>query len=204
MSYIAVERIPLGQHIGEGLPILVAARRAGYDLNGCLGIGIRCLAAAVEDLEVVDGPQAGVEMFVGKELNVYAMLIEQVLQSEPIETRQTLADVRFQLLITVVFLVVAAVHGPMTIRNDPRTLGSILGRIGLGQIAFQPLELLGQQLHAVIDEVVDLRGEGHKVHRSHVEAVPQAVSLAGHIEAFAIVGEVAAGGRREDDVMSGV
>lgn len=191
-----MERIPLGQHFGEGFPILVAARRAGNDLDGCLGISIRCFAAAVEDLKVVDGPETSIEMFVGKELHIDAMLVEQILQAEPPETRQTLTDVRLQLLIAVVFLVVTAVHGPMTIGNDPRTLGSILWQIGFGQIALQPLELLGQQLHAVIEEIVDLRGEGHKVHGAHVEAVPQTVSLTGHIEALAIIGEVAAGRKR--------
>lgn len=136
MTYIAVERIPLGQHIGKGFPILVAARRAGDDLNGRLGISVGCLAAAVVDLEVVNGPQASVEMLMGKELHIDTMLIEQILQTEPLETGQTLPYVCLQFAIAVVFLVIAAVHRPMAVGDDPRTLGTILRQIGLGQIPF--------------------------------------------------------------------
>lgn len=142
MTYIAVECIPLGQLIGEGFPILVATRRAGDDLNGRLRISVGCLAAAVVDLEVVNGPQASVEMLMGKELHIDTMLIEQILQTEPLETGQTLPYVCLQIAIAVVLLVIAAIHRPMAVGDDPRTLGTILGQIGLGQITFQPVELL--------------------------------------------------------------
>lgn len=187
--------IPDGQIVGEGLALLLAAGGTRDDLDGRLGISVWRLGTAIVHLVVVDWPQASVEVFMRKDLHVDAVLVEQILQAEPLEHGQTLANVRLQLAIAIVLLVVAAVHRSMTVGDDPRTFGPILGQIGLGQVTFQPLELLGQQLEAIAEEVVDLRGEGDKVHGSQVEAVPQAVRFAGHIEAGAIVGEVAVMGQ---------
>jgi len=108
---------------------------------------------------------------------------------------EAIDDLALLLAVAIVLFVVAAVHRSVTVGDDPRAFGPILGQIGLGQVAFQPLELLGQQLEAIAEKVVDLRGEGDKVHGSQVEAVPQAVRFAGHIEAGAIVGEVAVMGQ---------
>jgi len=81
----------------------------------------------------------------------------------------------------------------VAVGNDPRSLGPVLGQIRLGQVALQPLELLGQQLEAIAEKVVDLCGEGDEVHGSQVEAIPQTIRFAWHIEAGAVIGEVAVG-----------
>ncbi|KAJ8868602.1 hypothetical protein PR048_030140 [Dryococelus australis] len=54
-----------------------------------------------------------------------------------------------------------------------------------GRVPLQPLKLFADQLQAILEVVVHLCRDGHKVHWPHVEAVPQALCVAWHCKPHA-------------------
>lgn len=129
-------------------------------------------------------------MLVRPQLHVYAVLVEEWLETKEIQDGQTLAD-DCLVIGTVVAIVIAAVHRTMAIGYDPRTLGAVLRLGGLDQVTFEPLILHDNRLDAVLCEIVDLGAKANKVHRSQVEAVEQIVRAAWHAESIDIVREIA-------------
>jgi len=126
----------------------------------------------------------------GPDGHVHAKLVEQRFQAEHVNKGPTHSSERLRVGAIVVVLV-AAVHRPMAVHDDPWTLGPIRWQIGLGQILAQPVELENQRLQAVVEKVVDLRADAHEVNGSQIEAVEQVIRASRHAEAGTIVREVA-------------
>ena len=76
------------------------------------------------NLSVIYGPESFVGVFVGPDSEVDAVLIEQLLQTQPVEVRNSAAD-QTLVLPAVVRVVVGAVHRAVAEHNDPGTPGAI-------------------------------------------------------------------------------
>jgi len=109
-------------------------------------------------------------MFVGPQLHIHAVLVEEWLQAKEIQHGQSLSH-NGLVIGAVISVVIAAVHWSMAIGDDPRTLPAVLGFVCLDQIPLQPVVLHDDLLDPELGEVVDLRAETDKVHRSQVKAV---------------------------------
>ena len=71
----------------------------------------------------------------------------------------------------VVVVIVGAVWRSVAKDNNPRLVLAVLRFVGLGKVPLQPLVLLHYRHQAVLHVEPQLCGDGHKVDRSHVEAV---------------------------------
>lgn len=127
----------------------------------------------------------------GPQFDIDAVLVEERLQAKEIQAGQTLAHDSL-MIGAIVAVVVAAVHRPMAIGDDPWTLGAILWPGGHQQIALQPIILHDNRLETELRKIVHLGAEANKVNRSEIEAIEQVIRAARHAESIDIVREIAA------------
>ena len=138
-------------------------------------------------------------MLVSPELDIHAVLVEELLQAERVHIGQTGAHSVVDLVAIAV--TVRAVHGSMAHCDDPRLTGSIPGQVGLAQVGLEPLELVDHLEDAELEKVVELGAERDEMDGADVDAVEVVVVLAelggvvlvGHAEAVHVVGEVVGG-----------
>lgn len=167
---LAVEGAPWWHFLKEWLTTLMIARRSGDDVHRCSWIHIWLRQRAIVHGIVVHWPHALIAVLVRPQLHVHAILVEERLKTKEIQTGQTFAHDRL-MIGAIVAVVIAAVHRPMAICDDPRTLGTILWLRRFNQITFEPIILHDNRFDAELREVVDLGAEANKVYRSQVETI---------------------------------